>query len=271
MNQTSREITYNFLNKVVFVTGGTAGIGYAIAEAFIQSGARVAINGRNEARLKQSAMILSHEGSVLALSGDVRKWEQVQAMVKQIVEQFGQIDVLVNNAGGNFSAPLEEISPNGWHAVLDSNLTSVFYCSKACFPSFKKQNAGVIVNIASIAAFGAHPLKAHYGAAKAGVVALTMSMAHEWATYNVRVNCLAPGPILTRDSPFADARVRSAVEKSIPLGRVGQPEEVAAVCLFLASDAARYVTGATLRVDGGPQRMVSDPEIIGYGRENRDV
>ncbi|MHB8600763.1 MAG: SDR family NAD(P)-dependent oxidoreductase [Ktedonobacteraceae bacterium] len=256
MYQTSQEVTYNFRDKVVFVTGGTAGIGYAIAQAFMQSGARVAINGRNEARLKQSAMMLDSEGSVLALAGDVRKWEQVQAMVNQIVAQFGRIDILVNNAGGNFSAPLAEISPHGWHAVLDSNLTSVFYCSKACFPSFKKQMAGIIVNIASIAAFGAHPLKAHYGAAKAGVVALTMSMAYEWASYNVRVNCLAPGPILTDASPFADARVRSEVEKPIPLGRVGQPAEVADACLFLASDAARYITGTTLRVDGGPHTMV---------------
>lgn len=256
MYQTSQEITYNFRDKVVFVTGGTAGIGYAIARTFMQSGARIAINGRNEARLKQAAKMLDSEGSVLALAGDVRKWEQVQAMVNQIVEQLGRIDILINNAGGNFSAPLAEISPHGWHAVLDSNLTSVFYCSKACFPSFRKQMAGIIVNIASIAAFGAHPLKAHYGAAKAGVVALTMSMAYEWAPYNVRVNCLAPGPILTDASPFADAQVRSEVEKSIPLGRVGQPAEVADACLFLASDAARYITGTTLRVDGGPHTMV---------------
>lgn len=259
MYRTSKEVTYNFQNKVVFVTGGTAGIGYAIAQAFLQSGARTAINGRNEARLKQTAIKLGskdNEGSMLALAGDVRNWEQVQAMVNQIVEQFGRIDILVNNAGGNFSTPLEEISPNGWHAVLDLNLTSVFYCSKACFPSFKKQNAGVIVNIASIAAFGAHPMKAHYGAAKAGVVALTMSMAYEWASYNVRVNCLAPGPILTIASPFADAQLRTEVEKPIPLRRVGQPEEVADACLFLASDAARYITGTTLRVDGGPHKMV---------------
>ncbi|MQA03409.1 MAG: SDR family oxidoreductase [Streptosporangiales bacterium] len=216
------------------------------------------INGRDEDRLDQAARSLRDTGAeILRLRGDVRDWAQVTTMVASIDECYGTLDVLVNNAGGHFASPLEEISPNGWHAVVDLNLTSVFYCSKACLPVFRKQGRGAILNIGSIAAFGAHPHRAHAGAAKGAVVSLTMTMAYEWAPYGVRVNCIAPGAILTDASPTSNDAKRSAeVEERVPMGRAGRPEEVAQACLFLASDSATYITGETIRVDGGPRRAV---------------
>lgn len=252
------EASYDYSGAVVFVTGSTSGIGYEIARGFAASGAQVVINGRDDDRLEQAAERLRDTGAeALRLRGDVRDWSQVTTMVASIEERFGALDVLVNNAGGHFASPLEEISPNGWHAVIDLNLTSVFYCSKACLPVFRRQGHGAIVNIGSIAAFGAHPHRSHAGAAKGGVVALTMTMAHEWAPYGVRVNCVAPGAILTDASPTAnDARRRAEVAERVPMGRAGRPREVAQACLFLASDSATYITGETLRVDGGPRRAV---------------
>lgn len=262
-DDTSREgaqmrASYDYTDAVVLVTGSTSGIGYGIANSFAASGARVAINGRDDTRLRKAEKSLKDSGAkVLSVRGDVRNWSQVTRMIGIVEEHFGRVDVLVNNAGGHFAAPLEEISPNGWHAVVDLNLTSHFYCSKACFPIFQRQGFGTIINISSIAAFGAHPLRAHAGAAKGGVVSLTMTMAYEWAPYNIRVNCIAPGAILTEASRSAnDAKHRSEVEKRVPLGRIGLPKEVAQACLFLASDSATYITGETLKVDGGPRRAV---------------
>lgn len=249
---------YDYSGAVVFVTGSTSGIGYEIAKGFAASGARIAVNGRDEGRLRHAAQSLRETGAeVLELRGDVRDWAQVTAMVTAIEEHYGTLDVLVNNAGGHFAGPIEDISPNGWHAVVDLNLTSVFYCSKACLPLFKSNGHSAVVNIGSLAAFGAHPHRAHTGAAKGGVVALTMTMAHEWAPYGVRVNCVAPGAILTEASPtFNDAKRLSEVEERVPMGRAGRAEEVAKACLFLASDGATYITGETLRVDGGPRKAI---------------
>jgi 3-oxoacyl-[acyl-carrier protein] reductase len=251
-------VSFDFSSRVALVTGSSQGIGLAIARSFVAAGASVVLNGRKEGPLEEAAARLGDEGGdVLAVRADVRDWEQVAAMVGRAVERFGTVDVLVNNAGGNFAAALEDVTPNGWRAVVDSNLTSVFYCAKACFPVFREAGGGAIVNIGSVSASFAHPDRAPYGAAKAGVQALTMSMAYEWARYGIRVNCVAPGAIGTEASRFSDPEIQVEAAAEIPVGRVGAPAEVADACLFLASAGAAFVTGTTLVVDGGPHRAMA--------------
>jgi NAD(P)-dependent dehydrogenase (short-subunit alcohol dehydrogenase family) len=251
----SGAVTFDFSGRVALVTGGGSGIGFAIARGFLQSGGSVVINGRNEERLERARSALGELSSaVLPRAGDVRNWDFVQSMLQQTVDRFGRLDVLFNNAGGNFSARTEDLSPNGWRALIDTNLTSVFYCSKATFPIFKQQGGGVIVNIGSLSAFVPNPYRVAYGAAKAGVRSLTQSLANEWAPYGIRVNCVAPGSTLTEGWKYGAAAQQEA-EQVIPLRRLGTPEEVAAVALFVASDSASYLTGETIRVEGGPRYL----------------
>lgn len=248
---------FAFPDRVVWVTGSSRGIGYAIAAAFAHAGAAVVLNGRDPNKLATAEQALREAGyQVFALTGDVRDPQQVEDMVRHILERYGRLDVLVNNAGGNFAAPLESISVKGWHTLIDLNLTSVFLCAKASFPAFVRQGGGVIINISSVAAFEAHPLRAPYGAAKAGVIALTKSMAYEWAKWNIRVHCVAPGAILTEASPWTDPGRQQEAAARVALQRVGSPDEIAGICLFLASEGASYMTGETIRVDGGPHPAV---------------
>lgn len=263
--------SYDFTGRVVIVTGGSKGIGLAIAKAFGTNGAQVVVMGRDAQALESAAAEVRSLGvDVLAVAGDARDFEQMTTLAAETERAFGRLDVLVNNAGGVFRQPLASLSPNGWKALVETNLSSVFYCSRACLALLRKTGGGVITNIGSIAGMAAHPQRAAYGAAKAGVNALTMSMAHEWAEYGIRVNCVAPGAILTPASRFTDPAVAAAVEDTIPLGRLGRPEEIADMCLFLASDGASFVTGTTVRVDGGPQRSLpkmaeppADPPVRG--------
>ena len=247
------QASYDFSGMTVMITGASGGIGKATARAFARAGAAVAINSRDAAKLQSVVDEFAAEGlRVSSHAADVRDWNAVHELAAAIERDVGAIDVLVNNAGGNFSCALEDMTPNGWRAIVDLNLTSAFYCAHACLPQMKQRKKGAIVNIGSIAALGAHPLKAHYGAAKAGLVSLTMTMAYEWAEYGIRVNCLAPGAVMTERSPWSVAEREADVVTRIPLHRVGQPDEIARACMFLASDDASYVTGATIRVDGGP-------------------
>lgn len=249
----ARPATFDFTGTVALVTGSSEGIGYAIAERIAASGASVAINGRDGQKLaKAERRLVDKYERIFAAQADVRSHNEVQTMVDQIVERFGTIDVLVNNAGGNFASALEKITPNGWRAVIDSNLTSVYNCSVACFPVFERNHSGVIVNIGSVGGMHAHPMRSHYGAAKAGVHALTLTMAHEWAHHGIRVNCIAAGPVLTDASRFADEEVGARAAATRPLGRLGRPSEIADACAYLISNAASFITGATIVVDGGP-------------------
>lgn len=248
---------YDFSGMTVVITGASGGIGKATARAFARAGAAVAINSRDAAKLQAVVDEFAAEGlRVTAHAADVRDWKAVHELAEMVERDVGPIDVLINNAGGNFACALEDMTPNGWRAIVDLNLTSAFYCAHACLPQMKKRKKGAVVNVGSIAALGAHPLKAHYGAAKAGLISLTMSMAYEWAPYGIRVNCLAPGAVMTERSPWSAAEREADVVARIPMQRVGQPEEVARACMFLASDDASYVTGATIRIDGGPHLAV---------------
>lgn len=246
--------SWDFTDAVVVVTGSSKGIGRSIVEHFARAGAAVVVNGRDAATVDQVVAELQADGLIArGVCGDVRNETTTVELARQVDEWFGRCDVLVNNAGGNFAAPLAELSPNGWRAMIDLNFTAVFNVSRALLPLLRQSPAGSIVNIGSISARYAHPDRAAYAAAKAGVESLTRTMAYEWAQFGLRVNCVAPGPIASEGSRFVLPEVAAQLADVIPLGRPGQPAEVASTCLFLASEAASFVTGACLDVDGGPR------------------
>jgi 3-oxoacyl-[acyl-carrier protein] reductase len=239
------------------VTGAAKGIGAVTAEAFAREGARVAALDVDGAGLDATVATLTAAGAaVVGLKTDVTSASDIRSAVEQVLGRWDRIDVLVNNAGG-FAAmrALEDTSEAEWDAILRSNLTSAFLASRAVLPAMKRQRAGRIVNLASVVARGgAVRVPAHYAAAKAGVIALTRMLALEVAAVGITVNAVAPGTtatdrVLAARTPEETARVAAA----IPLGRLGQPAEVADAILFLASDAARFVTGAVLDVNGGQE------------------
>ena len=239
-------------DRVAVVTGGGTGIGRATALAFARTGARVAICGRRPEPLEAvAAEIEAAGGACLAHPADVREPEAVEKLVDGVLERFGAIDVLVNNAGGQFIAPAEEISPNGWRAVhrlaVDAawNLTRLV-ATRSMIP----RRTGVVVFIAFSPRRGV-PGMAHAAAARAALENLAAGLSGEWSRYGIRSVCVAPGTILTEGlRQYGDERI-AEWERSIPLGRLGTPEEVAELIAFLSSDGGAYVTGTTVVVDGG--------------------
>lgn len=228
---------------VVLVTGGSRGLGQAIAQAFSTSGADVVVCGRTPPENDDSS-------SGLFLSCDVRRPEEVDTLVTQIVERYGSLDVVVNNAGGSKYGPAASISSKSFAKIVELNLLAPFYVAQRCNEVMQNQSTGgVILNIGSVASLRPPPGTAAYNASKAGLVVLTRTLAIEWAPL-VRVNCISPGLIRTDD---ADERYVSvdSVSQTIPLGRLAEPAEIAAMCTMLASPAASYVTGANIYVDGG--------------------
>lgn len=247
-------------DRVAIVTGGGTGIGKAISLEFAQAGAHVVVGSRKIEHLEPVAQAIRSLGRrSLAVVVDVRDAEQVEHLVERTVSEFGRIDILVNNAGASFMAPVEAISPNGWNAVVGINLTGVFLCAKAAGRHMIARKKGVIINIASIAGEHGSVLMAPYGAAKAGVMNFTKTLALAWAEHGIRVNAIAPGPIVTEGfeevlkKGGGEAKEASKrVADSVAMRRWGRPEEVAYPALLLASDAGGYMTGTTIFVDGGP-------------------
>lgn len=242
-----------FRDQTILVTGGGTGIGAAISRELASLGATVVVAARQIERLERTAEEMRQSGlRVSCLPVDIREEESVVRLFQRIREDHGQLQGLVNNAGGQFSSPAEAITRKGWHAVVDTNLTGTFLMCREAFLQFFEPAGGAIVNIVAEMWRG-FPGMAHTGAARAGVVNLTQSLAVEWASRGVRVNAVAPGVIasegLTR-YPEAVQALLEQIRRDTPAKRFGTEAEVAAAVTFLLSPAAAYITGETLRVDG---------------------
>ena len=250
-------------DRVAIVKGAGSGMGKSVAKALAEAGANVVLAGLNvydksktiEDMEAVAAHIRGAGRKAMVVAVDVRESQQVTEMVEKAMATFGRIDILVNAAGGSFAAPTLDISDNGWDAVLRENLKSTFVCCKAVGKVMVAQKKGSIINFASMAGRSSSAGNAHYGAAKAGIISLTQSLGEEWGQHNVRVNALAPGTIKSEGWMRVQAQwvgqKEADLAKDIPLGRLGVPDDVAGVAVFLASDASEYITGQTINVNGG--------------------
>ncbi len=257
-----------YAGKVALITGGGSGIGRGIADLLASLGAHVVIASRKLERVEAAAAEIRASGGLAsAIAVDVRDVERVKAMVAEVASERGRIDLLVNNAAGNFYAPSESLSENAWKSVIEIDLYGTFFCSQAVLPVMREQGGGSIVNISMTLHYRGWPLMAHATAAKAGIDALTKTLALEWAKDRVRINAIAPGPIPTEGvrkaftpPPSADGvpdvfaverAMESYARKMIPLQRWGAPSDIANMVAYLASPAGEWITGAIMVVDGG--------------------
>ncbi|MEH1817340.1 MAG: 3-oxoacyl-[acyl-carrier-protein] reductase [Nostoc sp.] len=239
-------------DKVAIVTGASRGIGRAIAIELASQGAIAVVNYANSSAAAEAVVteITAAGGQAIAIQADVSKGDQVDALVKSVMEKFSRVDILVNNAGITRDNLLLRLKTEDWQAVIDLNLTGVFLCTRAISKIMLKQRSGRIINITSVAGLMGNPGQSNYSAAKAGVIGFTKSVAKELATRGITVNAVAPGFITT--DMTSDLNNPEDILKYIPLGRFGQPEEIAGMVRFLAADpAAAYVTGQVFNVDGG--------------------
>jgi NAD(P)-dependent dehydrogenase (short-subunit alcohol dehydrogenase family) len=252
--------------KVALITGGATGLGLEIARVLGGHGARVAICSRKEPNLQAAVTALRQEGiEVIYGVCDVRRGDEVTAVVQEVLTTFGRLDVVVNNAAGNFPAQVSDLSPNGFKAVVDIDLVGTFNVSKAAYDLWLRENGGAVVNISAAIQYRGMALQAHVVAAKAGVDAFSRACAIEWGPDGVRVNVVAPGAMSGTEGirRIAGDDQHRAIQN--PLRRPGSTTEVAETVLFLASDAASYVTGAVLVVDGGGWLIASGvPDMPGY-------
>jgi len=245
---------FDLSGKTAIVTGAGRGIGKGLALGFAEAGANVVVASRTESEIEATAAEIRNIGrKSLAVPTDVRLSDQINNLVQKTLAEFGRIDILINNAGGSFVVMSMDMSENAWDAVVRENLRPVFICSKIVGKVMLDQKKGNIVNISSKAGEGASPGLCAYGASKAGVINLTRTLALEWAPH-VRVNCIAPGAIETPGLRATSSEHLAETINSIPMARMGQPEDIATAAIFLASDAAEWVTGITIDVDGGPMR-----------------
>lgn len=248
--------------KVAIVTGGGSGIGRATALLFAQEGARVVVaDYAPEGGQETVRMVQQHDGEALFVETDVSKADDIQRLVQTTVNAYGRIDILFNNAAVTIPASVVEATEEVWDKTLDIDLKGVFLLSKYAIPHLIEGGGGSVINMASMCGLVASPNQAPYSAAKGGVVALTRQMAIDYARYNIRVNGIAPSEVRTpmflgfiNRAPDPEKKMQELVAR-IPMGRVAEPEEIARVALFLASDDSSYITGVTLPVDGGLTAM----------------
>ena len=239
--------------KVAMVTGGTRGIGYAVVKKFLENGAAVALCGSRKDTVDKALEKLAQEmpgSQVIGLWPDLQNPEEVAAAMEQIVEKFGKLDVLVNNAGISARDKFLEYKPEDFQKIMNLNVNAVFVCAQAAARVMEKQGGGAILNTSSMVSIYGQPSGVGYPASKFAVNGLTKSLARELGKYNIRVNAVAPGVIRTdMVAALPEAMIKPLIA-TIPLGRVGEPEDIANAFLFLASDLASYVTGEILSVDG---------------------
>ena len=242
--------------RVAIITGGGTGIGLAIAREYARLGARLVLASRSLEHLEPAAQELRDQGAeVLVVPTDVRVPDQVEHLMAETLRQFGALDILVNNAAGNFICPAEKLSPNGWNAVINIVLNGTFYCSRAAgLRMIESRRGGNILNIVAAYAWTGGPGTIHSACAKAGVVTMTRTLAVEWARFKIRFNAIAPGPVETEGAGsrlWATPEVREAMLRGVPRGRIGEPQEIAHAAAYLVSDFADFITGEVLVMDGG--------------------
>jgi 3-oxoacyl-[acyl-carrier protein] reductase len=241
--------TIDLTGKTAFVTGSTRGIGLAIAQTLYGAGAKVAVVGREAERARAVAASLGERAAGVAC--DVAQADQVESAIKSAEQALGPIDILVNNAGLTRDNILLRLSEDDWDTVIDANLKGAFLTTKALVKGMMKRRTGWIINIGSIVGLTGNKGQANYAASKAGLIGLTKSVAKEYASRNILVNCIAPGFIETDMTDALPAEARATLLEEIALGRLGRPDDVAGAVLFLVSDLAAYITGQVLVVDGG--------------------
>ena len=241
------------MNKTAIVTGGSRGIGFAIAKLFAEQGADVQIWGINGDAGQAAARELSEKAGrkVSFALVDVSKNEMVSAQIQHFLTEYGTIDIVVNNAGITRDALLMRMSEEEWSAVLDTNLGSIYNVCSAVIRPMIKARSGAIVNISSIVGLRGSPGQTNYAAAKAGIIGFSKALSKEVGSKNIRVNCIAPGFIDTDMTKGLSDNLKNECLKGVPLGRAGSPEEIAKAALFLASEQSSYITGQVLSVDGG--------------------
>ena len=246
---------FNLTDKVALITGGNGGIGFAMAKAIGEAGATVVIAGRNEDKNRKSIEELnSLNVKCKSLIVDVVDENSCNTLIEDVVQAYGKLNILINNAGTNIRKRPEEYELKEWISIIDTNLISTFTCSKAVFKHFKNINSGKIINIGSMHSLFGAPLGSAYSASKGGVVQLTKSLANTWAKDNIQVNAVLPGYIdttLTRQARVDIPELQKRVEERTPAGRWGDPDDLGGIAVFLSSDASNYVTGTAIPVDGG--------------------
>ena len=261
--------------QVAFITGGGSGIGFGIAESLASAGASLALFSRNHERVEGAATRLTEKYGQRAIAtvGDVREPEALEAAVAQTKAELGSVDILVNNAAGNFYAPTADLSVNGWRSVIEIDLFGTFHACRAVLPAMIDGGYGRIVSISMTLHYRGWPLMAHATAAKAGVDALTRTLALEWARHGINVNAVAPGPIPTEGvkkafakpadestDMFGERALDGFAERFIPVGRVGRPHDIGQMVTYLCSPGGDWVTGAIFVVDGG--ESLASPRAI---------
>jgi len=234
--------------KVAIVTGSSRGIGAAIVERLVSAGCKVAFT-YNKSKDKAFGLEKKYAGNAAAFCVDVRNFEKMKLFVKEVKEKFHRLDILINNAGIMRNKPLMMMVHDDWHDIIDTNLNGTYNATRSCVVGFMKQKSGTIVNISSVAGLTGIAGQANYSASKAGIIGFTKALAKELGPFGVRVNAVAPGFI--ESDMLKEAKKKEEFLKWVPIGRFGNTDEVADTVLFLLGDKARYITGQTIRVDGG--------------------
>ena len=247
------KMNYNLEDKVFVVTGGSRGIGLELARHLLEQQAKVAICGRKEEGLQAAADELNAGDSLLCVQAHVARAEAVDNLFQHVTDQFGKVDGLINNVGMNIATGLVDADPGLWNKIIDSNLNGSFLCSRKAGQIMREQKGGKIVSISSIAGRRSAPFMGIYGVAKAAMEMMTKVLAQELAAFNIQVNAVAPCMVRTKFSePFwSNTEIHDQIIKTIPMGRIAEPEDVVHPTLFLCSEAANFITGQTILVDGG--------------------
>lgn len=240
-----------FENKTAIVTGGSSGIGFACARRLLKEGARVCICARNPGKLERAATELEQYGEVMAFPVDLADKEQIRTAVAAVIERFGRVDILINNAGMNADAQFYKMRDDQFESVIDTNLKGMYYFSKAVVPGMMENRYGKIVSVSSVSAFNGNFGQSNYAASKGAILSMTRVMGKELGKYGIHVNAVAPGSIMTEMYNAVPEEIKQKKLSGIPLRRYGDPDEAASAICFLASDEASYITSQLLVVDGG--------------------